>query len=380
MTTLVRVAFSILLLGLSASACTCPAGAAVTREGALERVKETGPKTTVFEGTVLSQELIPGPIGSPPGALSMTTHGQHRKVTLRSLRTYRGPKQERIVAVTGVGGGDCGVDFETGENYLVFADETAPGSFFTSICSGTDLLAHSMATVRVLRGEPPAPEDLLDYREVYERWTGGVCGKVLRDDGKPFQGLVFLSKLRSDGFPPETWDDPDGSQADGSFCVRTAFPGRYLLGAKYTDFNTSSRWIGFYPSGAQRALAVPLKLAGGTSLSRLQFSVHKEQLYSALVRVVTADGSPVPRQHLRVTVSSPNNDPNEYHSTGRMTESTALEFHYIPAGHYMFACSFDPEFGSTSKTPPEAPKWRPEHREVDIAGNTEVILTLRPMN
>ena len=53
---MIRVAISLLLLAVSADACMCPAGAGVNREGALERIKGTGPKAAIFEATVMSQE------------------------------------------------------------------------------------------------------------------------------------------------------------------------------------------------------------------------------------------------------------------------------------------------------------------------------------
>lgn len=63
-----------------------------------------------------------------------------------------------------------------------------------------------------------------------------------------------------------------------------------------------------------------------------------------------------------------------------MNESTSLEFRYIPAGRYRFSSSFDPEFGSGRPTKPaEASQWRAETREVEIAANAEVVLTLQPL-
>src|SRR5713101_1070561 len=47
------------------------------------------------------------------------------------------PGQTEIEIVTGLGGGDCGYAFQTGEDYVVYAYKNADGRLQTGICSRT---------------------------------------------------------------------------------------------------------------------------------------------------------------------------------------------------------------------------------------------------
>jgi hypothetical protein len=60
------------------------------REEAALQSEKAGGTQVIFEGTVDKQEVGHGPIGAPQGALSMTTSGQHRVVTIRVSRAYSG--------------------------------------------------------------------------------------------------------------------------------------------------------------------------------------------------------------------------------------------------------------------------------------------------
>jgi hypothetical protein len=84
------------------------------------------------------QEAVAGPIGEPRDATSISTIDQHRVVSIRVLRTYRGEAPGTVSVSTG-GEGDCGFDVETGSQYLVYADKDDNKNPVTSICSGTSL-------------------------------------------------------------------------------------------------------------------------------------------------------------------------------------------------------------------------------------------------
>jgi hypothetical protein len=145
------------LVARNTQACTCagPAGAKTMRE--VVEWYSVGPNASkiIFEGTVERQEAVAGPIGAPREATSASTLDQHRVVSVRVVRTYRGEVAGTVSVSTGGGEGDCGFDFETGSEYLVYADKDDNESPVTSICSGTSLLAHTDSALRVLRGEQP---------------------------------------------------------------------------------------------------------------------------------------------------------------------------------------------------------------------------------
>ena len=206
MRTLVYVLCSSLavLIARPTFACTCapPPPPAPGRPNAVMTMRDIAEWSAssvkvIFEGQVERQDVKPGFIGAPRDAMSMTLNGAHRVVTVRWSRVYRGPSQQTFTVLTGMGNGDCGFDFETGKEYLIYADPmasvdealAAEGDFFTSICTGTALLEHAGPALRFLRGEPPAPDDLMDGGTYLERmvpqWTGTVCGHVTGPDGKP---------------------------------------------------------------------------------------------------------------------------------------------------------------------------------------------------
>jgi hypothetical protein len=84
--------------------------------------------------------------------------------------SLKGIDQKSVELVTGMGGGDCGYDFKTGERYLVYADlnkdETAAAAkpitilaggpsvtalLTTTICSRTRPLAEATDNIELIR-------------------------------------------------------------------------------------------------------------------------------------------------------------------------------------------------------------------------------------
>jgi hypothetical protein len=139
---------------------------------------------------------------------------QHRIVSVRVVHTYRGEVAGTVSVSTGGGESDCGFDFETGSQYLVYADKVDDASLVTSICSGTSLLPHADSALRVLRGEQPTQDDLLDGATYYKKfgplWTGTGCGRVTKADGTPFgQAWVDMTQVRNEPFAVNTAADSD---------------------------------------------------------------------------------------------------------------------------------------------------------------------------
>src|SRR5207247_1920928 len=102
--------------------CTCigPYQAKTMRGVAEWYTKQPG-VASIFEGKVIKQELHKGSVGAPASAMSMTGSGQFRQVDFAITRVFRGNKQDQVSVLTGLGGGDCGYNFQTGQTYLVYA-------------------------------------------------------------------------------------------------------------------------------------------------------------------------------------------------------------------------------------------------------------------
>jgi hypothetical protein len=363
-------------------ACVCFSGSGTTvREIAASYSEGLNSNKIVIEGLVEEQDVKPGPIGSPADALSMSTAGAHRVVSMRVLRAYRGQVSGTVVILTGMGLGDCGFDFETGKQYLVYADRIDVVNLFTSICSGTSPVEHAGPALRFLRGEKPAADDILDWQvyrdKVEDQWYGTACGRVTSADGTPFdKGSVDMTQIRDEPLPPMVASDPDLSKPDGSFCIPTIRPGKYLLTAEKSDYDADIRWMGYYPGVGTHSHAVPIEIHAGENLSDLHFSVSKERVYTVSFRIV-ADGSPLPLEDFGVAIDSTDQDGLAYHLTQSRNDGGIFYAGYVPPGHYIVRTYIKPDF-KTGKIPPELSKWRMAKQEVDISSGSEVLLKLNP--
>lgn len=336
----------------------------------------------IFEGVVEHQKVVPGAAMAPATAMSMTANGQHRVVTMHVSRSYHGRQRETITIVTGYGEADCGFDFETGKEYLVFADTASDGHLFTSICTGTAPLEQAGPELRYLRHEPAAPEDLLPLDQYYAKmspeWAGTVCGRVMKEDGTPLSGAsVEMVQIRQEALPPRRADDPNTSKPDGSFCVQDVSPGSYLLSAEKQNYQAGTRLMGFYPGVTRHSDALPIQVAAKTRLADVNFIVHAEPEYTVRFRIVSSDGSVVPWKNLGVAIDSPDRDALAYHENHGVNEDGSYTLGLIPPGHYAVQTYLEPELDNGGNPQP-VPKWKMAKNDVEINGNTEIILVISP--
>lgn len=372
--------------------CTCgmspPSKAKIEteRESMARLVDSENAKSFIFEGVVEQQKLVQGNPGVPEGTMSMTTSGQHRIVTIRVLRMYRGPSRERYTVRTGFGNGDCGFDFETGKAYLIFADTGGDGSLVTSICTPTKPLeAASPALLRYLQNEPASAEDSLDpeaYNKNYApRWYGSVCGKVVGPDGSPlWKARVDVWQVRDDPFPPYWVSASDLSQSDGSYCIEMIRPGTYILTAEKENFTAGNRAMGYYPSVYRHSEAVHIEVTAGSAQKLPSFQLHEESLYDIRIRAVTPEGTPPPAGGMFVAIRATEQDGLSYRIGSYLEENGARTFGFIPAGKYIVTCAFAPELNS-EKFSKNIAMWLPSvEQNVLVTGNTEVVLKLIPKN
>lgn len=355
------------------------------RELAEWQASRTDAAPIVFEGTVAKQKALVGSVTAPAGAESYTPAGTYRIVTFSDVRLYRGPERAQYVLVTGMGTGDCGYDFETGVRYLVFAVQAQDGLLFTSICTGpTNPVDEAGPWLRFLRGEPPTSDDLLDpvtYNAKFvSQHTGSVCGKVLDSAGSPVRGAaVTLWKGRKGPFPGHEFSDPNLSKPDGTFCIPAVDPGTYLLMAEADLPNDNNeRLISFYADATTQSDATSVDVQGGKTVRDLALKLHHEQLYTVHVRVVTADGRPIPPR-LKLALDSPENNPLSDHDDDWVDKNGNCTFYSVPAGHYSLTPFFEPEDeDEVPQVVKEQAEWQTATRQVDLLGNSEIFLKLSP--
>jgi len=380
----------VLLIANKAFSCTCggPFEAKTMRDVSQWYAERSG-ATLVFEGKVTKQEIKNGSIGGPSNAMSMTMSGRYRQVEFSVDRTYRGEHKDHISVITGLGTGDCGYDFRTDRAYLVYATSAANGELFTSICSGTSAVEDAGSALRFLKGEKPTAEDLLSPTEYWKQYsenvlpkrTGSICGRVLTPDGTPIKGArVEMWEPREGDFPSRTASDPNTSSDSGHFCIEHAEPGPYLLTVQREDFDNWTRYMAFYPGVYTHEEAVPLQIQAGSQLPDVSITTFREKLYRIRIHVVTPDGTSLSYKNgSGVLVDSVHRDPLSYHISHTLELDGSYTFGYIPAGKYVVATYFQPDFSSPQpKQFPEASKWKAEQKEVIVSGNTDVVITMEP--
>jgi len=384
---ILAVLLFVIMAGIKAFPCWCNLPDAKTMREVAQSYVNQSDVNLIFEGKVVKQELHNGALGEPANALSMTGTGRFRVVDFAVMRTFRGDHQDRISISTGLGGGDCGYDFQPNYTYLVYAGKGPDGLWFASICSGTNAIEDAGTALRLLAGEKPVAEDLLSpedywklyFKEVVPKRTGSICGVVLRPDGKPLRGAqVDLWELRTDDLPPRTASDPNTSTRTGHFCIQDAQPGRYFLTAESVDFEHDARDMAFYPGVDSRRKAAELTIEPGVRLPDIKLTTFRERLYTIHIRVVSSNGTRFSYKNgCAVSVDSIYGDPLSYHIRHTLEEDGSYTFGYIPAGKYVITTYFQFAFNDGEmEISPEASRWKPARQEVVVRGDTEVIVPM----
>lgn len=151
---LVFVFISFLLISffpINASACSCAEPFSVEKE--FER------SNAVFSGKVLE-------IREKKGLKGYMT----RSVLFEVTSTWKGIQQSQIIIATGLGGGDCGIDFKEEQEYLVYAYESTmygEKKLITTICDRTNKLSASQEDLIIL-GDGQSPNEIVDLTEEHK--------------------------------------------------------------------------------------------------------------------------------------------------------------------------------------------------------------------
>ncbi len=270
-------AFSLSLIGTPVFGCSCvqpPPGANTTQQLAEWAAKG---KEAIFEGKVESVELrwkfvearagdiVPADIEQEPPEM---------EASFEVLRSYRGVDSKHVRVRTGIGGGDCGFNFETNEMYLVFAYKDDSGELSTGICSSTALIAESQANLAYLRGEPEIPEG---NQKKLATERGALCGHLVLDNSaRATDGEVLLFRVGDKSLVPSDDAEPG---ADGSFCARDLRPGKYLILFRAGP-DDSPDLFAFYPGVIKASEATEVEVAPQETLSHLLFRVPSRRTYT----------------------------------------------------------------------------------------------------
>lgn len=255
---------------------------------------------------------------------------RHRVVRFEVLEGFSGVDGTTVDVVTGMGGGDCGFEFETGKSYFVYARRLEDGSLSTSICSRTRPLDQAAADLdharRVASGAPRVA--LFGKVEHIQRTE---VGSIPTREG--LKGIRIIA------------EGPGGerfaavSDQEGRFVIRERLSGPLMVRAILPE--------GLSPAASQEVV-VP---AGGCAGVVLQVSV----LGRLHGRVVEADGKPA--QSLRLSLI-PLRERPEGASAGEIysREDGTFEAREIPPGEYLIAVN---PRGPSLYGPPYPPTFYP---------------------
>jgi len=157
-----------------------------------------------------------------------------RLVRLRVQERWRGMQGQRDVTIaTGAGGGDCGFQFEQGQAYLIYANQSVQsGRYETGICSRTSLLEDATADLIYLRGLDTASKTVSLYGMVYRERQTRIPGQ----DPEPLADVEI------------SLTDPAGevhtilSDADGWYEIGDLTAGRYEMTLAGNNIDETARW------------------------------------------------------------------------------------------------------------------------------------------
>jgi hypothetical protein len=150
---LMIVSFITVLMPSKGYACSCAYEPSVEEE--LEKSK------VVFSGDVVSIREVK-PFGVFQNLISFFTDLDHKyypekHVIFNVSSTWKGASQSQLIIETGLGGGDCGYEFQVGQSYLVYAGGN--DGHHTSICHRTTELVSAKEDLSVLgQGQPPTEQ------------------------------------------------------------------------------------------------------------------------------------------------------------------------------------------------------------------------------
>jgi len=283
----------------------------------------------VFVGRVASVSVIP-----KRGEWDM----QHRVYLFEILEAFVGVQGKTVEVSTGMGGGDCGLDFEIGETYFVYTGGDANGNLWVGACSDrTKKLAQAEA-------------DLAFAREAQRgEWTalyGRVRTNVRENLSDQAAGLgmtgvtVTVEGPRGQRFEAVTDDF-------GKFTVKGQLEGTYTVRAKVPPG---------YPAAAPQKVEVLKGECEGaeilvTSLGTIQG------------RVVDAQRKPV--NEMKVALMPVDSPYDEYEIALAYTDTEGnYLFEEVPPGVYFLAANPD---GPGAYGQAYQPAYYPQASDLDSA-------------
>ncbi len=220
-----------------------PSRAAIAAEGE-SRCTCVSPKRPTCEVWWQTSAIFTGRVTKIDLVTEEAADGQKqvkRLVRLRVQERWRGLQGTRDVTIaTGAGGGDCGFQFDQGQTYLIYANQSVQtGRYETGICSRTSLIEEAAVDLAYLRGLETARKTVSLYGMVYRERQIRIAGEDpdrRLDPGGPLSDVEI------------SLTDPAGevhrilSDADGWYKIDELAAGRYEMTLAGDGIDETSRW------------------------------------------------------------------------------------------------------------------------------------------
>jgi hypothetical protein len=354
-----RVQFmAAVILGLTLSpapvfACTC---AAPPKE--VKTASELAVWTradAIFEGKVESVELRwklkEAQIGDviPTVATDLDQNGPVILVSLEILHSYRGDQRKPMRLSTGLGGGDCGFDFEVGKQYLVYAFKDEAGELYTNICTRTTRSEKNRGSLAYLRGKREAPA----ANKEASTTTSKLCGRVIPTDATgSIDSQVLLVRVGSKSPVPDSEAGPD---SDGSFCVTDINPGKYHLLFVNRIEEALTSFV-YFPGVSDLSEASAIVIPGHTP-SDLVFNIPAQATFSVSGTVSNSDNPQLPAK-VKVMLMSASQPLLAY--MANVAASGSFVFNQVLPGEYWAIVTVDASVES---------KWSTRKAGVEVVGD-----------
>jgi Carboxypeptidase regulatory-like domain/Tissue inhibitor of metalloproteinase len=169
----------------------------------------------VFSATVVSKSVT-----TIDGGIDLKRKEQQVAVKLLVEDVFRGGLGGNdIEVITGMGGGDCGYNFEKGKKYLVYAYEHQ-NKLHASICSRTRLLSEAAADLAYFRNLPREDSGASILVKVIKRVPG--LNENSNYDVKPMEGVRIIAEAGDQKYEGKT-------NASGQYEFKQLPPGKYKV-------------------------------------------------------------------------------------------------------------------------------------------------------
>jgi hypothetical protein len=348
---LVSTTFVLTLSSTPVFGCTCvrlPPGNISTQE-LVQRAANSS--DAVFEGRVerieLKWALMEAKVGDSISA-SVEEDPLELRVSFDSVRSYKGAPEKNIQVRTGIGGGDCGFDFEVGKQYLVYAFADKSGQLSTGICSGTALLEESKEDLSYLRGEPIISKSVEKNAPIA---TGKLCGRVVREGLTFAESQVLL--LRVGNRSPIPSDEAELAN-DGSFCATGIIPGKYHLLFVNPAEGSPTSFV-YFPGVAKPSEATGIEIKGDAN-PEILFNVPPQPTFSVSGTIQVSNKSALPAE-CKVGLLSADPQSFQLAYTQDVAPSGSFDFPRVLPGKYWAFVAVDSDTSS---------KWLTKKVEVNV--------------